>query len=334
MDPIDKSTPGSAAFHPPTPAAASISSPKICVLSPLPGNIYEVDRYYYAPAADATQGDFAALLTFANHYGHPITIFHCPDLAAFQAAHPSATIRPLTAVSPPILLRGHGLLSTSNAFYSGCAPPARGQECPESPSTSPSLDSLLSHPSRALRGFAPPSLAAAIRTSGSGIVSGIGSLSGFSFRRPPPSFSSHCPNPDGVDAPSRIMGGMGGLCSLGRSSFSNGVHPSWTSFGSGFSTSSTAEHYRQFNFPVPIPKAIPSGVIFGDCPRTAPPFHGGYPHETASVASASALATSPLRPLSHGDLSSSSPPPSAHFQLFGGRQYIVKKLSATKDSTV
>jgi hypothetical protein len=98
---------------------------------------------------------------------------------------------------------------------------------------------------------------------------------------------------------------MGGLCSLGRSSFSNRVHPSQASCGSGFSTSSTAEHYTQLNFPGPIPKEILSGVIFGDRPCTAPPFHGGYPHETASVASASALATSPLRPLSHGNLSSS-----------------------------
>jgi hypothetical protein len=99
---------------------------------------------------------------------------------------------------------------------------------------------------------------------------------------------------------------MGGLCSLGCSSFSNRVHPSRASFCSGFLTSSMAEHYRQFNFPGPIPEAIPSGVIFGDRPCTAPPFHGGYPHETASVASASGLATSPLWPLSHGDLSSSS----------------------------
>ena len=60
---------------PPAPAAASLSGPKIFVLSPLPGNEYDLDRYYYSPAADVSEGDYAALLTFAAHYGHPLTIY-------------------------------------------------------------------------------------------------------------------------------------------------------------------------------------------------------------------------------------------------------------------
>ncbi len=60
-------SPASAAGAPlPARAAASLSGPKIFVLSPLPGG-YEVDGYYYSPAADITVGDYAALLSFAAH---------------------------------------------------------------------------------------------------------------------------------------------------------------------------------------------------------------------------------------------------------------------------
>jgi hypothetical protein len=56
MDPVEDSLPGSAALPPPTPAVAPASGPKIFVLSPLRGNRYEVDRYFYSPAADVTGG--------------------------------------------------------------------------------------------------------------------------------------------------------------------------------------------------------------------------------------------------------------------------------------
>ena len=75
MDPSEDFPPPPASFPPPAPAAgapppastaASLVSPKIFVLSPLPGG-YEVDGYYYSPAADITVGDYAALLSFAAH---------------------------------------------------------------------------------------------------------------------------------------------------------------------------------------------------------------------------------------------------------------------------
>jgi hypothetical protein len=73
---------------------ASLSGLKIFVLSHLPGTKYNVGGYFYFPAADVMEGDYAALLTFAAHYGHPIAIFQCPNITAFQASHPLAIIRP------------------------------------------------------------------------------------------------------------------------------------------------------------------------------------------------------------------------------------------------
>jgi len=72
--------------------ATSAPGPKIFVISPLPGNIYHVDRNYYAPSADMTSGDFTALIAFGARYCHPIAIYNCPDLAAFQVEHASAIV--------------------------------------------------------------------------------------------------------------------------------------------------------------------------------------------------------------------------------------------------
>ena len=99
---------------PPTPAAESLSGPKIFVLSPLPSNKYNVDWYFYSPAADVSEGDYTALLTFAAHYGHPLVIY-CPDIAAFQVSHPSAIICPFSEVPLPILRRGRELRLSSAA---------------------------------------------------------------------------------------------------------------------------------------------------------------------------------------------------------------------------
>ena len=74
MDPIEDTLASAAGSHPPALAAASLSGPKIFVLSPLLGNRFDVDWYFYSPAADVTEGDYAALLTFAAHYGHPLAI--------------------------------------------------------------------------------------------------------------------------------------------------------------------------------------------------------------------------------------------------------------------
>ena len=112
MDPVEDFEPGPAAFPPLAPAATSASGIKIFVLFPLPGNIYNVDRYYYAPLADVTSGNFAALIAFGAHYGHPVAIYNCPDLATFQVDHASDIVRPFSEVPPPILSRGHFLLGT------------------------------------------------------------------------------------------------------------------------------------------------------------------------------------------------------------------------------
>jgi hypothetical protein len=112
MDP-DESVPAPVAFSPST--AAPLDGPKIFQLSPLPGNIYDVDRFFYAPLADTTHGDFAALLAFAAHHGHPLTVHACPDSAGFQVAYPLAIIRPFLEVPAPLQTRGSNLLLASTA---------------------------------------------------------------------------------------------------------------------------------------------------------------------------------------------------------------------------
>ena len=159
MDPIEE-----APFPPPAPAAASVSGPKVFVLSPLPGNPYDVDRYFYSPAADVTEGEFAALLSFAAHYGYPIAIYQCPDLAAFQASHPSAIVRPFSEVPPPYIRRGYELLNSSLA---SSAPP-RGDSASLLSHAPPAPSPQVSH-----RGNDPPSVAIGSRTS-SAVVPSVG----------------------------------------------------------------------------------------------------------------------------------------------------------------
>ena len=190
MDPVEESEPGPAAFPPPAPAATSAPGPKIFDLSPLPGNIYDVDRYCYAPSADVTSGNFAAITAFGAHYGHPIAIYNCPDLAAFQVKHASAIVRPFSEVPPPILSRGHVLLGTDNASTASASKRA------DSTSHSARSESLLPTPPSpsVSRGFDPPSMAAATQASGSMVAPGMASFSGFPAG--PPS------DPEGVDGPS------------------------------------------------------------------------------------------------------------------------------------
>jgi hypothetical protein len=132
MDPSEDFLPPPTFFPPPAPAAAapppastvaSLIGPRIFVLSPLPGNKYEVNRYFYSPRADVTTGDYAALLAFATHYAYPLAILQCPDLAAFQASYPAAHVRPLDEVPPPIIERGRELLIS---FAASAASPRGG----------------------------------------------------------------------------------------------------------------------------------------------------------------------------------------------------------------
>jgi hypothetical protein len=216
MDPAEDLPPPPAFFPPPAPAAdapppaptaASLSGPKIFVFSPLPGNRYDADWYFYSPAADVTEGDYAALITFAAHYGHPLVIYQYPNIVAFQEFHPSAIIRPFSEVPPSILQRGHELQSSSGASSAS------------QPGGSASASTLSdSSPQGSSRGHDPPSIAAATRASST-------TLSRHASLPPPPRHS----DPDGVNGPSSVSGGMegmGGPRFVGRSSSSYGFYPS------------------------------------------------------------------------------------------------------------
>ena len=206
MEPIEDTSASAAGANPPAPAAAFLSGPKIVVLSPLPGNRFDADRYFYSPVTEVTEGDYTALFTFAAHYGHPLAIYQCPDIAAVQVSHPLAIIRPFSEVPPPILQWGHKLQSSLGAS-------------PASQSGGLALASLLSYSSSqgSSWGHDLPSITAATRAS-STAISRNASL-------PPP--PCH-PNPDGVDDPSSVsrrMGGMRSPCFVGRSSSSYGFFP-------------------------------------------------------------------------------------------------------------
>ena len=198
---------------PPIPAAVSLYGPKIFVLSPLPSNKYNVARYFYSPAVDVMMGDYAALLTFAAHYAFPLTIHHCPDLAAFQASYPMAIICPFSEVPPPIIKQGREL---QLSYAASAAPPLDGSAL-----SSVLSPSILSHPpvgapaQGSSRGHDPPSFAAATRAS-SVPPSFAAATRASSVPLP---FPPHRPDPDGFEGPSSVfrMGGFEGMGGLGGS---------------------------------------------------------------------------------------------------------------------
>jgi hypothetical protein len=105
-----------AAVAPPLALARAVppAGPKILQLSPLPGNIYNTDCFFYDPATNVSQGDFGAVLAFASLYGHPVVVHECPGIYEFQVAHPFAVIHPLSEVPPAILAQGRCLLSEAS----------------------------------------------------------------------------------------------------------------------------------------------------------------------------------------------------------------------------
>ncbi len=184
MDPIEDTLPtlaslpspaSAAGAPPPAPAAASLSCPKIFILSLPSGQQVQRRLVFYSPAADVTEGDYAALPTFATHYGHPLAIYQCPDIAAFQDSHPSAIIRPFSEVPPPILQRGHELQSSlagaSSASQPGSSASASLLSCPS--------------PRGSSRGHDPPQ---------SRLRTGL-KEQGIFYRRLPQCFSSFPPSP-------------------------------------------------------------------------------------------------------------------------------------------
>jgi hypothetical protein len=244
MDP-DESVPAPAAFSP--PAAAPLDRPKIFQLSPLLGNIYDIDRFFYAPLADTTHGDFAALLAFAAHHGHPLTVHACPNIAAFQVAYHLAIIRPFSEVPAPLLTRGGDLLLASTAPQAPPLPhtPAASAAAAGSmhrpwlfPSRSSSSHShaLLSSSSGLSRGADPSSVAAATRASPS-------SFSGVSLGFHP-SPSQHHPDPDDLVAPPMDTGGYRHSGRAGSSV----VPPLGGSLGGPFALDSSVVHPLQASF--------------------------------------------------------------------------------------
>ncbi len=51
--------------------------------SPVPGNIYDMDHFFYDPATCVSQGDFEVVLAFPSIYGHPVVVHKCPDVYDF-----------------------------------------------------------------------------------------------------------------------------------------------------------------------------------------------------------------------------------------------------------
>ncbi len=66
------------------------------------------------------------ILAFALAHGHPVRVHECLDIYAFQAAHPSAIVRPFNEVPQTILAWGLLLLSNAGTL----APPAINQPHP------------------------------------------------------------------------------------------------------------------------------------------------------------------------------------------------------------
>ena len=174
MDPSEDFPPPPVLFPPPAPAAAapppastaaSLVGPRIFVLSPLPGNKYEVDRYFYSARADVTTGDYAALLAFATHYAYPLAILQCPDLAAFQASNPAAVVRPFDEVPAPIFEWGRALMLSSAASVASPSGGSASSQSLLSLSTSLPSAGANAHRSSSVRGHDPPLVAASTRTS-------------------------------------------------------------------------------------------------------------------------------------------------------------------------
>jgi hypothetical protein len=90
--------------------------PRILQLSPIPGNIYKSNCFFYDCTADISRGDFRAVLTFASA--------QCPDLQVFQVTHPLAIVCPLSEVPLAILAWGGFLLSGGIVLAPPSAAPA------------------------------------------------------------------------------------------------------------------------------------------------------------------------------------------------------------------
>jgi hypothetical protein len=183
-------------------AMASAIGPMIFQFYPLPGVPSEGDHFYYNQEVDLSCGNFAALVAYTAHYDLPLVVYACPNIAAFQVAHPRANICPFSEVSPRILSRGRELfaLAHSAAQVASVVLLLVAHSTPSSRkgSSSRGLSSLLSPTSfsAASRGADPPSLpcsSISLLAIPEGRFSQVG---GF------PHVGPHHPDPDGINAPS------------------------------------------------------------------------------------------------------------------------------------
>ena len=212
-----------------TPAAATVAAvaarPLIVQLSPIPGNIYDSDRFFYDPAGIPSLGPVGAVVAFAATHGYPVLVHECPNIQDFQAAHPSAIIRPIGEVPPAILARGLSLLAgpSSPVALPATAAPApdlpavvpRPLFVPMAPSSSVHASSasklsspLLSNESLSRRGGSPspPSLVARAPMGGTHVPQSL-RISASRGARSVPGFAPLRPDPDGVDGTPRFAVG-------------------------------------------------------------------------------------------------------------------------------
>ncbi len=323
---------------------APMVGPCIVQLSPFPGNIYDVDCFYYDPIADVSCGNFGAILAFATAHGHPVVAHKCPDIHQFQSTYPLAIIHPINEVPPAIITRGLALLALGDTL----APRAVAQPPPAvavaplagdqqfviqtAPSTSikGETSSVKSCPllsSKSLsRGGDPPPAGFVPSPSASIRASIVGRISSVLVKPPPPivphsippvrvpwvspAYSPPCSDPDGLAKPPCVMGGCQVPGYVGFSPFYGG--------SPHFHGGVTPRQRHVFSFPSScstvdpwntnnFPGWIPSAIpSFIHGPSWPLPSHGGSPHASASLASLLALAAPPLCPLTHEDLSGSS----------------------------
>ena len=100
------------------------AGPTIIQLSPIPGNIYDVDQFYYDPAAKISHSNFGAILTFASAHGCPVVVHNCLDIHEFQVAHPSVIVRPINEVPPAVIAWGCAFLAVQAGGLAVVQPPS------------------------------------------------------------------------------------------------------------------------------------------------------------------------------------------------------------------
>jgi hypothetical protein len=57
-----------------------LAGPKTPQLSPIPGNIYKSNCFFYDCKVDTTQDDFRAVFALALVHGHSTVVNECPNL--------------------------------------------------------------------------------------------------------------------------------------------------------------------------------------------------------------------------------------------------------------